>query len=79
MNAQQFFFLTKDVREAQKLYFQTRTTEALNKSKALEAQLDAEIEKTLIAKGLKEVPHTQTSLHFDNNSGAIPPQGWSPS
>lgn len=45
MNGKQFFDLVAALREKQKLYFRTRTKESLNESKALERQLDAEIDR----------------------------------
>lgn len=45
MNAKDFFFLVSSMRKAQKNYFRTRTTEALNQSKSLEKQVDAEIQR----------------------------------
>lgn len=51
MNAKQFFNLTAQVRDAQKAYFNTHASayrqkqDALNQSKRLEAQLDAEIKR----------------------------------
>ena len=45
MNAKEFFYIVASMRKAQKDYFRTRTTEALNKSKSLEKQVDAEIQR----------------------------------
>ena len=45
MNGKQFFDLVAALREKQKLYFRTRTKESVNESKALERQLDAEIDR----------------------------------
>lgn len=51
MNAKQFFNLTAQVRDAQKVYFSIPASayrqkqDALNWSKRLEAQLDAEIKR----------------------------------
>lgn len=45
MNAKDFFHLVSSMRKAQKDYFRTRTTEALNQSKSLEKQVDAEIQR----------------------------------
>ena len=45
MNAKQFFDKVSEMREAQKVYFRTRSTSALNRSKCLEAIVDAEISR----------------------------------
>jgi hypothetical protein len=45
MNPRTFFEKVALMREAQKDYFRTRSRDALRKSKALEAELDREIER----------------------------------
>ena len=45
MNAKDFFHLVSSMRKSQKDYFRTRTTGALNQSKSLEKQVDAEIQR----------------------------------
>ena len=45
MTAREFFYLVKSMRKAQKAYFTTRTNNALNKSKQLEHEVDAEIKR----------------------------------
>ena len=45
MNARQFFDKVAAMRDAQKEYFKTRTATALNKSKALEREVDEEISR----------------------------------
>lgn len=45
MSAKEFFELVKSMRKAQKDYFATRTNSALNKSKQLEREVDAEIKR----------------------------------
>jgi hypothetical protein len=45
MNAEQFFRLTERMRAKQKEYFRTRSSVAMQESKQLEAQVDAEIER----------------------------------
>lgn len=45
MSGKDFFILVKAMREAQKEYFATRTTSALQKSKELERGVDAEIQR----------------------------------
>ena len=47
MDAKEFFFLVKDMREQQKAFFKTRSGVALVNSMSLEARVDAEIERTL--------------------------------
>ncbi len=43
MSASEFIKLVKDMRQAQKNYFKSRTTHYLELSKALEAKVDAHI------------------------------------
>lgn len=43
MNARDFFNLVTEMRQNQKDYFKTRSTESLRKSKELEKQVDDEI------------------------------------
>lgn len=43
MNARDFFDLVREMREAQKGYFLTRSTDLLSKSKELEREVDREI------------------------------------
>lgn len=43
MSAKEFFILVKDMREAQKEYFRTRSRDALVRSKNLEKKVDEEI------------------------------------
>lgn len=45
MNKRQFFEKVSLMRETQKEYFRTRSHDALRKSKALEAEIDAEIKR----------------------------------
>ena len=45
MNRRMFFEKVALMREAQKAYFRTRSHDALCKSKALEAEIDAEIRR----------------------------------
>lgn len=45
MDSKTFFDLTARMREAQKLYFKTRSSSALKASKKLETQIDEEIER----------------------------------
>lgn len=43
MKPKEFFDKVSELREAQKEYFKTRSSAALNRSKALEREIDAEI------------------------------------
>ncbi len=43
MKPKEFFDKVSELREAQKEYFKTRNSAALNRSKALEREIDAEI------------------------------------
>lgn len=45
MNAKEFFNLVSEMRQAQKNYFKTRNQSYLDRSKHLEKQVDAEIER----------------------------------
>ena len=45
MNARQFFIKVMLMREAQKKYFKTRAASALQQSKLLENEIDAEIDR----------------------------------
>ena len=45
--ARQFFDLVRSMREAQKTYFRTRGTSALNESRRLEKAVDDEIKNAL--------------------------------
>lgn len=45
--ARQFFDLVRGMREAQKTYFRTRATSALNESRRLEKAVDDEIKNAL--------------------------------
>lgn len=45
MNPKEFFTLVSQMRQAQKEYFKTRNTGVLQQSKALERQVDAEIDR----------------------------------
>lgn len=45
MNAKEFFNLVSEMRQAQRNYFKTRNQGYLDRSKHLEKQVDAEIER----------------------------------
>ena len=52
MNAKDFFDLVSKMRKAQKDYFATRSSDALEKSKRLEREVDKEIYRvTIITRG----------------------------
>jgi hypothetical protein len=53
MNAKDFFFLIKKMRDAQKMYFKTHTNMDLSKAKVLEKKVDNEISRTLSIKGIE--------------------------
>ena len=59
MNAQQFFNLVVQVRDAQNKYFRTRSGQALNEARNLERKLDAEIARV---KAAKPAPPTEGDL-----------------
>lgn len=56
MNAQQFFNLVAQMRDAQNKYFRTRSAQALNEARNLERRIDAEIKRvqSIIAPAPKE-------------------------
>lgn len=45
MNAREFFYLTSNMREAQRQYFATRRPEHLRAARRLENEVDAEIRR----------------------------------
>lgn len=45
MNAREFFYLTAQMREAQKTYFATRDPNALRAARKLEGEVDREIKR----------------------------------
>lgn len=79
MNAKDFFFLVKAMREQQRLYFQTRDNKIKDKAIELEKKVDSEIDTTLIKKGLKEGPGNQLSLNFEDQQTQQTVTTWSPS
>lgn len=79
MNAKDFFFLVKEMREQQRLYFQTRDNKIKDKAIELEKKVDSEIDTTLIKKGLKEGPGNQLSLNFGDQQTQQTVATWTPS
>lgn len=63
MNHKQFFDLVCSMRKAQKTYFKTRSTSALQESKYLEKQVDVEIKR------VNEILNNGPSL-FDINESS---------
>lgn len=64
MDAKTFFTKVSLMRIAQKDYFKSRTQQALRTSKALEAEIDREIERVNNIIGTPKQPH-QKSLFND--------------
>ena len=64
MDAKTFFQKVALMRKAQKEYFKTRNQTALRKSKALEAEIDKEIERVNNIIGTPQQPK-QTNLFND--------------
>lgn len=62
MNSRTFFEKVALMREAQKEFFRTRSKDALRKSKALEAEIDREIERVLALGYPAREPPQQPSL-----------------
>ena len=57
MNAREFYYLVKQMREAQRDYFRTRDQKTLRAARALEGDVDREIKRTeaiLAARGDQE-------------------------
>lgn len=66
MDARQFFERVKVMRHFQKEYFKTRTRTALQQSKALESEIDAEIARVNRLLDLPENKMPETPTLFGN-------------
>lgn len=66
MDARQFFERVKVMRHFQKEYFKTRTRTALQQSKALECEIDAEIARVNRLLDLSENKKPETPTLFGN-------------
>lgn len=62
MDARTFFEKVALMREAQKEYFRTRSRDVLRKSKALEAEIDCEIERVRAMGHIAPVQPQQPNL-----------------
>lgn len=74
MDKRQFFEKVALMRETQKEYFQPRSRKSLKKSKALEAEIDREIQRVR-AMGFQAQPQPQQPTLFlddDINRPAVP-------
>lgn len=56
MTAKSFFNLVREMREAQRSYFRTRSKDLLEKSKLLESEVDREISRVDTILGEKQCP-----------------------
>lgn len=56
MTAKAFFYLVREMREAQRSYFLTRSKDLLEKSKQLEREVDREIARVDTILGEKQCP-----------------------
>ena len=65
MNARQFFEKVALLRETQKEYFRTRSHDALRKSKALEREIDEEIDRVNRLLNLPEYKQPETPNLFN--------------
>jgi len=65
MNAQQFFNIVAQMRDAQNKYFRTRSKTALDEARNLERKIDVEIARV---KAAKPAPPTEGDL-FDGANG----------
>lgn len=59
MNAREFFYMVKEMREAQRNYFKFRTKQFLDESKRLEKNIDAEIKRVEQIKLDKQQPRLE--------------------
>nr|WP_290456945.1 hypothetical protein [Muribaculum intestinale] len=66
MDARQFFERVKVMRYFQKEYFKTRSRTALQQSKALEREIDTEIERVNRLLNLPEYKQPETPSLFGN-------------
>ncbi len=73
MNAEQFFKKVKEMRKAQKAYFQSRMPDDLRKSKALEAEIDREIKRTEEIKATLAAEAISPRLFADDDYKTQPP------
>ncbi len=62
MNARQFFDKVAELRQAQKEYFKTRSSQALSQSKFLEREIDNEIRRVKEIENKKQQELVQTDL-----------------
>ena len=67
MKPKEFFDKVSELREAQKEYFKTRSSAALNRSKALEREIDAEIARVNVILS-KRPQHVQGNLFGEGQS-----------
>lgn len=63
MNAREFFDLVSAMRRAQKEYFASRNSSALNTSKQLEREVDKEINRV---ETILKIGAVQKEIEFDN-------------
>ena len=68
MDARQFFERVKIMRHFQKEYFKTRSRTALQQSKALEREIDAEIDRVNRRLDLPEYKTPETPSLFEKQS-----------
>ena len=64
MDAKSFFDKVSRMRKAQKEYFRTKSGRALNESKQLEREIDAEIERVNIVMAERQNP----KMNFDKKA-----------
>ncbi len=68
MDARQFFERVKTMRHFQKEYFRTRSRTALQQSKALEREIDEEIDRVNRQLNLPEHKQPETPNLFDHGN-----------
>lgn len=67
MNSREFFDKVSLMRRLQCEYFKTRSRSVLQQSKAVEREIDAEIERVQKLLGITTPTYTQSSLFGDND------------
>lgn len=70
MNPKQFFDTVVAMRQAQKEYFRTRFPDVLKKSKALEAEIDAEIKR------VKQIEEQRAKEEIERMQGSLFPDSY---
>lgn len=62
MNSETFYMKVREMRKLQKQYFKSRNSLVLQKCKAVETEIDAEIQRVDGLKGITESPVKQNEI-----------------